>query len=92
MHAPRGLIPDCPKTQQGTPTRRAKIQFLLQRSELTTVDIGEFVDEDIQNILELFDVLNSATHGEAGLYDWSTLVTIKRRVEDGLIFLARIAE
>ncbi len=50
-----------------------------------------FVEADVQNIIELFDVLNAGTHGPAGKYDLVTLASIKKRVEDGLVFLARIA-
>lgn len=85
------LIPDCQKTDQGTPTRRSKIQYLLLKKEIANDLLAEFVDNDIDNIIELFDVLNTGTHGTAGHYDLATLASIKKRVEDGLVFLSRIA-
>jgi hypothetical protein len=84
-------IPDCRKTERGNPTRRTKIQFLLEQKGLKSEDLLEFVDADIENILDLFGILNAGTHGPVGKYDLRTLGTIKRRVEDGLVFLARIA-
>lgn len=84
-------IPDCPKTDQGTPMRRSKIRFLLERKGVNNDDQVAFVEADVQNIIELFDVLNAGTHGPAGKYDLVTLASIKKRVEDGLVFLARIA-
>jgi len=85
------LIPDCDKTEWGTPTRRSKITFLLRKKELENEVLADFIDDDIDNIIELFDTLNTGTHGAAGRYDLSTLESIKRRVEDSLGFLSRIA-
>ena len=85
------LIPDCDKTGLGTPTRRSKITFLLRKKKLENEALADFIDDDIDNIIELFDTLNTGTHGAAGRYDLSTLESIKRRVEDSLGFLSRIA-
>lgn len=85
------LIPDCQKTDLGTPTRRSKIKYLLLKKEIPNDLLAEFVDNDIDNIIKLFDVLNTGTHGAAGRYDLETLSSIKKRVEDGLMFLSRIA-
>lgn len=85
------FIPNCPRTDQGVPTRRSKIQFLLEGKGVKNDDLVEFVEADVENIIELFNVLNAGTHGPAGKYDLLTLASIKTRVEDGLVFLARIA-
>lgn len=85
------LMPDCQRTEQGTPTRRSKIEYLLLKKEIANDLLVEFVDKNIDNIIELFDVLNTGTHGIAGRYDLVTLASIKKRVEDGLVFLSRIA-
>lgn len=85
------LLPDCPRTDQGVPTRRSKIRFLLERKGVNNDDLVDFVEADVQNIIELFGVLNAGTHGPAGKYDLVALGSIKKRVEDGLVFLARIA-
>lgn len=84
-------LPNCQRTDLGTPTRRSKIQYLLESKEVHNNDLVEFVEVDIQNIIDLFDVFNAATHGKVGTYDLVALAAIKKRVEDGLIFLARIA-
>lgn len=89
--AVENLIPECARTDQGVPTRRSKIQFLLEGKGVPNDILVDFVEADIQNIIDLFDVLNAGTHGPAGKYDLATLVSIKKRVEDGLVFLARIA-
>lgn len=82
--------PDCPTTERGTPTRRSKIQFFLDRKELPDVDLEEFVEQDLANVVTLFDVLNEGTHGSAGKFNLHQLSTIKRRVEDAIMFLYQI--
>ena len=78
-------------TNQRTPTRMSKIRFLLERKGVNNDNLVEFAKADVQNIIDLFDVLNSGTHGPAGKYDLITLASIKKRVEHGLEFLAKIA-
>jgi Predicted pPIWI-associating nuclease len=51
-----------------------------------------FVNQDIDNVIELFNVFNQATHGAAGRFGIHQLVSIKKRVEDGILFLAKIAD
>ena len=53
-------------------------------------DAEDFVEKDITNILELFHTLSNGTHGEAGKYDEGKLASVKKRVEDGIIFLSNI--
>lgn len=72
------------------PTRRAKIKFFLRRKGLADDALENFVNEDVNNILELFDVFNKGTHGSAGRFDLAQLTKIKKRVEDGVMFLAQI--
>ncbi len=83
--------PDARRTERGTATRRSKMAFLLLRKGVQLEELAEFASEDIENILELFDVLNVGTHARAGRYDMRALAAIKRRVEDGLVFLSRLA-
>ncbi len=90
-HAVFAALPDAQRTDRGNATRRSKIKFLLLQKGVGLEELAEFASEDIANILELFEVLNSGTHGQAGTYDMATLVAIKRRVEDGLRFLSRMA-
>lgn len=84
-------IPNCPRTERGNATRRSKMKFLLAQKGVNLAELADFASDDIGNVLELFDLLNSATHGAAGRYDLATLGAIKHRVEDGLLFLSRLA-
>lgn len=77
-------------TEQGAVTRRSKVRFLLQRKGLDTDALEDFVVEDIDNLVSLFRVLNDGTHGAAGAHDFSTLASIKKRVEDGILFLTEV--
>lgn len=82
-------IPNCP-LHNGRPTRRARIQYGLRQQGLEPQLLEKFVDDDVQNIVELFDVFNHGTHGSAGRYGIEQLRAIKTRVEDGIIYLTRI--
>lgn len=53
--------------------------------------VVNFVESDIDNILELFHVLSDGTHGIAGRYDDKKLMQVKKRVEQGIYFLCEIA-
>lgn len=77
--------------KNGRPTRRERIRYLLESKKLTSPEFFELVDEDISDILRLFDFFNKATHGSSGKFSLATLVGIKARVEDSIIFLAKIA-
>lgn len=83
--------PNCQTTDKGNPTRREKIRYLLETKDIENEELIEFVDENIANVIELFNVLNAGTHGHSGRYDLDTLRALKVRVEDGLHFLARIS-
>lgn len=83
-------VSDCPTTESGKPTRRAKVQFLLQRNEMADEVLEDFVENDLDNVLTLFSVFNEGTHGSAGTFDLHQLTTIKRRVEDAIRFLYRV--
>lgn len=83
--------PNCDRTdQRNTPTRRAKIAYLMAKKGLGD-DSAQFADDDISNILELFHVLSDGTHGVAGKYTMDYLRVVKKRVEDGISFLCQIA-
>lgn len=72
------------------PTRKAKVKFFLHRKGITDDALEKFVEQDVNNILELFRVFNDGTHGSAGKFDLPQLNKIKKRVEDGIMFLAQI--
>lgn len=84
------VLPHCEKTQNGAPTRRAKIYFALQRKKIGGDGLVSFADTDINNVVELFKVFNTGTHGEAGTYSLGQLTAIRRRVEDGMAFLIEV--
>lgn len=84
-------IPECPRTDRGNATRRAKIAYLLLQKGIDLPEAAEFADEDIGNIMDLFEVLNAGTHGASGRFSLHLLASIKQRVEDGLVFLSRLA-
>ena len=83
-------IPDCQITDRGTPTRRAKINYCLNRNGLTDVALESFVEVNIGDLTVLFDDLNSGTHGTAGKFDLQQLTGIKNRVEDAIDFMCQV--
>lgn len=84
--------PACERQQHNDrPTRRAKISHLLRVKGISSDDATNFVDADVSNILELFSVFNSATHGPAGKHDFNRLRAIKERVKGGIMFLTSLA-
>lgn len=84
--------PQCELTpNKSSPTRRAKIRYLLKRRGADTPEMLGFVEKDIDDILQLFYVFNEATHGAAGKHSFSKLQSIRQRVEGGIMFLAAIA-
>lgn len=84
------LMPGCDRTDQGKPTRRAKLKFLLTRKGMLEDALEEFVEQDMENIVQLFRVFNDGTHGSAGKFSFQQLNSIKKRVEDGITFLAEV--
>lgn len=95
INAPDSLVlsqnPSCEVTDKGPPSRREKIKYLLGRSGLLNEASVDFVDEDVKNVLNLFRVFNDGTHGSAGTFSISMLLSIKTRVENGISYLASIS-
>jgi Predicted pPIWI-associating nuclease len=83
--------PQCHLTPNGKPTRRSKIKYLLGLKGADTPEMIGFVDADIENVIQLFNEFNEATHGVAGKFGFSRLQAMRRRVEGGIMFLATIA-
>lgn len=84
------LLPDCETTDRGNPTRRSKIRYFLHRQGMMDFPLEEFIENDMENIIQLFRVFNDGTHGAAGAFDLIQLGAIRTRVEDGIMFLAEI--
>lgn len=82
--------PDFDRTDKGVPTRRAQVSYLLSQRGVHEPAWKEFVTEDIDNALSLFQTLNSATHGMAGKFTITELAAIRMRVETAIGFLHRI--
>ena len=80
-------MPACEKMRSGSPTRRSKIRFFLQRSDMAENALEDFVEEDMKNVLHLFREFNDGTHGSAGRYSLGQLLAIKNRVEHAVEFL-----
>ena len=85
-----GLV-DCETTDRGKPTRRSRLKYMLARRGANGDEFVDFVEADINDVLELFDLFQSGTHGESGRYDRSELGVIKRRAEGAILFLCRLA-
>ena len=82
--------PNCQVTDHGTPTRRAKIAFCLDRGDLAHDILEDFIDANTKDLSTLFQDLNSGTHGPAGKYSLAQLVAIKTRVEDFIEFMCAV--
>ena len=84
-------FPDCPVTEEGRPTRRAKIGYCLERSGRYDDALASFADANITDIVALFKDLNAGAHGPTGRFSLSQLAAIRIRVEGAITFMAEIA-
>ncbi len=83
-------FPDCQTTDKGSPTRRAKIHYCLDRNDSANDELENFINANINNAVILFKELNSGAHGPAGIFSPQQLVSIKTRVEDAIRFMCEI--
>ena len=94
LKAPDDLVfacnPNCAKTDRGNATRKEKIKYMMRNAKMDDSVIA-FVDADINNILELNHLLSGGTHGPAGKFTFEKLLQVKKRVEQGIIFLCEIS-
>lgn len=84
-------LPNYDTTDDGRVTRRSKLRYLLRRQGVDDAAAEDFMNEDVDDILELFRVFNDGTHGSAGRFNLHELVAVKRRVESGIQFLHQLA-
>ena len=93
--APDGKViandPDCPKTDQGSVSRRARIMYLVSKQEGGTAELVDFVQDDIDDVVQLFGEVNSGTHGRAGKLSLDQLHRLKIRVEGAIQFVCAVA-
>lgn len=80
-------LPGCETTDKHIPTRRSKVRYLLMRNRMSDEALEDFVEKDIDNVVQLFRVFNDGTHGSPGHFTFTQLVAIKKRVEDAIAFL-----
>ncbi|TWP48981.1 hypothetical protein FKR81_25200 [Lentzea tibetensis] len=78
------------KTPDGRVARRWKIQYLLDRYGAGHASLSEFVEADVNDVMNLFGDFNKATHGDAGQFDLAELRVIKTRVEGAVRFLSAV--
>lgn len=83
--------PNCEKTDRGNATRREKIKYMMQNSNMDD-SVTSFAEADIKNILELNKLLSGGTHGPSGKFTFEQLLRVKKRVEQGIIFLCALSQ
>lgn len=83
-------MPGCERTSQQTPTRRARIQYILRSRDMDEPEVESFVEADMDNVVTLFHEFNEGTHGSAATFDLPQLQALRKRVEDGIMFLSRL--
>lgn len=83
-------MPDCDTIPSGAPSRRAKIRYFLYQNGMQDDMLEEFVEEDLENVVQLFRVFNDGTHGSSGRFTHAQLLAIRNRVEGAVIFLWNI--
>lgn len=83
-------VPDCEKLDNGKPIRRARIGYLLAKSGADHASLRDFVDDDVDDVVQLINLFSTGTHGEAGVFDLSALRALKHRVEGAIRFLSAI--
>ena len=84
-------VPNCEITDKGTPTRRSKVHYCLDRSGVANSMLESFIEANIKDLSVLFKDLNAGAHGPAGRFSLSQLIAIKVRVEDAVEFMCEMA-
>jgi len=80
------LYPNCP-LHGNSPNRRTKIEYILNNNTLNLTSLVDFIDQDINDVLNLFYELNSGTHGDSGKFNANQLIQLKKRVEDSIQYM-----
>ncbi len=74
----------------GKPNRRSKIKYILKGNSISFLSFENFINVDVQDIINLFEVLNSGTHGISGKLNIQQLIQLKKRVEDSIQFILKL--
>ncbi|WP_214108598.1 hypothetical protein [Acrocarpospora catenulata] len=95
MKAPDAAVlqakPSCERGPDGKAVaRREKIGYLLDQNGVGYEALGDFIETNVNDVMNLFSQFNKGTHGTAGRFDIPTLRTIKHRVEDSIRFLSTL--
>lgn len=79
--------PQCEKTKNGTPTRKEKIKYAMNKKGINNELIIDFTDSNIENTVSLINELSNGTHGHANKYSLNQLKSFKKRFEDSINFV-----
>ena len=79
--------PKCEKTNYGTPTRKEKIKYAMNKKGINNELIIEFTDNNIENIVSLINELSNGTHGHSNKYSLNQLKSFKKRFENSINFV-----
>ncbi|MBB5829560.1 hypothetical protein [Micromonospora carbonacea] len=83
--------PNCERGPDGKGGRTTgKIGYLLDLNGAGYEALDDFMETNVNDVMNLFSRLNKGTHGAAGRLDIPTLRTIKHRVEDSIRFLSTL--
>lgn len=83
----KSALSNCELTPQGKPTRRAKIRYFLHKQGIGDDAVTDFIEDDMNNVVQLFRVFNDGTHGSSGRFEHAQLLAIRLRVEGAVTFL-----
>lgn len=82
-----GSNPQCEKTNNGTPTRKEKIKYAMNKKGISNELIIEFTNSNIENTVSLINELSNGTHGHSNRYSLNQLKSFKKRFEDSINFV-----
>ncbi|WP_370316017.1 hypothetical protein [Sagittula sp.] len=83
-------MPDCDTIPSGAPSPRAKTRYLLCLNGMPDETLEEFVEKDLENVVQLFRLFNDGTHGSSGRFTQAQFLSIRKRVEGAFTFLWNI--
>lgn len=90
--AVKSANPNYFKTPRGDISRRARIHYCLASDGEAPAEVVDFVEADIDNLIDLFDDFNSGTHGASGRFPLHELIALKNRVEDAIKFVFQLTQ
>lgn len=79
--------PQCEKTNNGTPTRKEKIKYAMNKKGISNKLIIEFTNNNIENAVSLINELSNGTHGHSNRYSLNQLKSFKKRFEASINFI-----